>query len=257
MQIGTNGGYSIHPGAEATGVSAYYSVRTAKEFLRAVQDLPIQQVVCTHSHEDHFGAAAALKQQRGLSIRAHAKALPIIAEPPPIKLFQKIFWGKAEPVEAEPLPSTLTVKDKLFDIIETPGHSVDHIVLFEEETGFVWTGDLVVGGLNRALRADYDIWGILHSLQKLQDLELQTIFSASGRVIQEPQNVLTQHIASIEGQATRVQQEYESGQSVKEIAKRIKREAKKSGHSLAWVERITRGYMSSENLVRSLLKLSP
>ncbi|MHA2273672.1 MAG: MBL fold metallo-hydrolase [Candidatus Hodarchaeales archaeon] len=232
-------------------------VRTAKELLTAVRDLPIQQVVCTHSHEDHFGGAAALKQQRGLSIKAHAKALPIMAEPPPIKLFQRVFWGKAPPVEGEPLSSTLTVNDKHFEIIETPGHSMDHIVLFEPETGFAFTGDLVVGGLDRALRADFNIWGILDSLKAIQGLELQTIFSASGRVIQEPQNVLNERITAIEAQATRVQQEYESGQSVKAIAKRIKREAKEKGHSLAWVEMISRGYMSSENLVRSFLKLSP
>ncbi|MHA2371286.1 MAG: hypothetical protein ACXADX_20920, partial [Candidatus Hodarchaeales archaeon] len=72
-----------------------------------------------------------------------------------------------------------------------------------------------------------------------------------------PQNVLNERITAIEAQATRVQQEYESGQSVKAIAKRIKREAKEKGHSLAWVEMISRGYMSSENLVRSFLKLSP
>ncbi|MFW9914792.1 MAG: MBL fold metallo-hydrolase [Candidatus Thorarchaeota archaeon] len=232
-------------------------VRTAKELLTAVRALPIQEVVCTHSHEDHFGGAAALKQQRGLSIKAHAKALPIMADPPAIKLFQKVFWGKAKPVEGEPLSSTLTVNDKHFEIIETPGHSIDHIVLFERETGFAFTGDLVVGGLDRALRADFNIWGILDSLKRIQDLELQTIFSASGRVIQDPQNVLNEHITAIEAQATRVQQEYENGQSVKDIAKRIKREAKERGRSLAWVERISRGYMSSENLVRSFLKLSP
>lgn len=233
--------------------------RTAKELLIAVREIPILQIVCTHAHEDHFGGAGPLKEERGVPVKAHPKALPIMANPREmdLRLFQRQFWGIPEPVKAEPLSDTLEVGDKMFEVIETPGHSPDHIVLYESATGFLFSGDVVVGGLDRSLRADYDIWGILDSLRKLLALDLNVIYSGSGRIIQEPQTVLKGHITSVETQAARVQQEFEDGQSIKIIAKRIKRDAKKRGHSLGWVEKITRGFISTENLVRSFLKLPP
>lgn len=233
--------------------------RTANEILRELRDSPLQKIVCTHSHEDHVGAAGLLKEEKSLPVKAHSKAIPIMADPPVMDLrwFQRQFWGKPQPVEAEALSNTLEIKEKTFEVIETPGHSPDHIVLFERETGFLFSGDAVVGGLDRAIRADFDIWGILNSLRKIRNLESSIIFSGSGRIIQDPQVTLEGHIADIEIQTARVEQEFEEGQSVKAIVKRIQLDAKKNGHNLGWVERLTRGFISTENLVRSLLKLPP
>ncbi|MFX0116478.1 MAG: MBL fold metallo-hydrolase [Candidatus Hodarchaeota archaeon] len=232
--------------------------RTAKELLKAVRDIPIEAIVCTHSHEDHFGAAAALKRERRIPVKAHPKALPIMADPQllSLKWFQRQFWGKPNPVEAEPLSDKLELGEKRFEVIETPGHSPDHVVLFENDSGFLFSGDIVVGGLDRAIRADFDIWGILKSLRKLLDLKPKIIFSGSGKIIEEPQTSLQAHINRIEAQAERVQLEFDEGQPISGIVKRIHREAKKNGHSLGWVERITRGHISTKNLVKSFLGIS-
>jgi len=229
--------------------------RTSREFLWAIQHLSIQEVVITHSHEDHFGAAGNLKVERGFPVKAHPDAIVILAEPQLLKLrwFQRQFWGTPDPIEAEVLGDVLEVENRIFEVIETPGHSPDHIVLFERESGFLFSGDVVVGSLDLAIRADFDIWGILDSLKKLQTLESSIIFSGSGRVIKHPRTVLTGHIARIETQLAKVKDEFENGQSQKEIIARIHREAKKDGHNLRWVELITRKHVSTENLVRSIL----
>ena len=49
-----------------------------------------------------------------------------------------------------------------FQVIYTPGHSPDHICLFEHKHGWLFTGDLFVGGMDRALRVDYDVDRVHH-----------------------------------------------------------------------------------------------
>ena len=53
-----------------------------------------------------------------------------------------------------------------FQVINTPGHSPDHVCLFEPEQGWRFSGDAYIGGQDRALREGYDIHGIIASLKK-------------------------------------------------------------------------------------------
>ncbi len=227
--------------------------KTTKEFLNTVEDLTIEQIVITHSHEDHFGGASLLQKERGIPINAHRLALSSLADPPPIRWFQRFFWGFPQPVKVGPLGSSIKTNSGSFKIIETPGHSPDHVVIFDEINGYLFCGDAVVGGLDRAIREDFNIWGILSSLKKINDLGSNTIFSGSGKIITDPILTLDTHINNIESQIKRVQTEAKKGIPIKKIASRIRKEAKKKGHNLRWVEFITRGYLSPINLVKSIL----
>ena len=43
-------------------------------------------------------------------------------------------------------------------VIHTPGHCSNHLCLYEPNKGWLFTGDLFVGGKDRALRAGNDIF---------------------------------------------------------------------------------------------------
>jgi glyoxylase-like metal-dependent hydrolase (beta-lactamase superfamily II) len=82
-------------------------------------------------------------------------------------------------------------------VIPTPGHSPDHICLFEAQQGWLFSGDAYIGGKDRALRAGYDIHGIIASLKRLSELPVTTIFSGSGTV--RGQGVQASVTRSLEG----------------------------------------------------------
>ena len=65
---------------------------------------PVDQIVNTHSHEDHIGANAQVQALFRCPILAHPDALPILQNPrlQPLQLYRRLFWGWPKPSAGEP-----------------------------------------------------------------------------------------------------------------------------------------------------------
>jgi glyoxylase-like metal-dependent hydrolase (beta-lactamase superfamily II) len=157
---------------------------TARQLTSAIKGWRIEQVVNTHSHEDHVGANAAIQEMFHCPICAHPEALPILEDPrlQPLQPYRRLFWGWPKPSRGEPIGEQVETEQFRFQVIHTPGHSPDHVCLFEPRRGWLFSGDAYIGGQDQALRAGYDIHGIIASLKKLAELPVTTIFSGSGSV---------------------------------------------------------------------------
>jgi glyoxylase-like metal-dependent hydrolase (beta-lactamase superfamily II) len=157
---------------------------TAAEFMVAIKDWRVDRVVNTHSHEDHIGANAGVQAHFQCPILAHPEALPILAEPrrQPLQLYRRLFWGWPQPSRGEPVGQWIQTPRFCFRVLHTPGHSPDHICLFEPDEGWLFSGDAYIGGQDRALREGNDIQGIIRSLKRLAKLPVRTLFPGSGTV---------------------------------------------------------------------------
>jgi glyoxylase-like metal-dependent hydrolase (beta-lactamase superfamily II) len=226
---------------------------TANEMVRALSDIPLVRIVNTHSHEDHVGGNAALQRTRPqLPIFAHPLGIPILVDPRnslPLHPYRRLFWGLPEPSQAQPLAdgSVIETEHYRFSVIYTPGHSPDHLCLYEPDQGWLFTGDLFVGGRERALRADYDIWQIIASLKCIAGLPATWLFPGCARVREDPARALTEKIAYLEMLGEQVLGLHRQGQSLPAIASAM------CGGPMA-VEYITLGHMSRQHLVRSYLR---
>ncbi|HEY70463.1 MAG TPA: MBL fold metallo-hydrolase [Anaerolineae bacterium] len=226
---------------------------TASEFTRQLEDRSIARIVNTHSHEDHIGANASLQRQRsGIQILAHELALPVLADPrekQPIRLYQRVFWGWPEPSAANPVMEgdVIETEHHNFQVLHTPGHSPDHICLYESTQGWIFSGDMFVGGQERALRADYDIWGILASLKRLAGLRASMLFPACARVRSNPKGELLAKIAYLEEKIGRVIELHRRGCSVGAITRQV------FGGPMP-VELITMGNFTRRHMVSSILR---
>jgi glyoxylase-like metal-dependent hydrolase (beta-lactamase superfamily II) len=227
---------------------------SAPELLAYLQDKPLSYLVNTHTHEDHIGANGHLRRMNSeLKILAHPLALPILAEPrlrQPLHPYRRLMWGWPEPSKGEQIADgeMIRMENFSFQVIYTPGHSPDHICLFESDRGWLFSGDLFVGGRDRALSAGADIWGVLASLKKIADLPLSKLYPGSARVRENPGCELREKIAYLEEMGERVLDLYETGWSVNAIARAI------FGGSLL-IEIFTLGHFSRRNLVCSYLRL--
>jgi glyoxylase-like metal-dependent hydrolase (beta-lactamase superfamily II) len=226
---------------------------TASEFVHQLEDQSIFRIVNTHSHEDHIGANAALQRQKGnLEILAHELALPVLADPrekQPILFYQRLFWGWPEPSKANPVieGDVIDTEHHAFQVLHTPGHSLDHICLYEPKQGWIFSGDLFVGGQERALRADYDLWGILASLKRLAGLQSSMLFPACARVRSNPKGELLTKIAYLEEMSARVLELHRGGCSVGTIARQV------FGGPMP-VELVTMGNFTRRHMVSSILR---
>lgn len=181
---------------------------TASELCRFLEGEKVELVVNSHHHEDHVGANAQL-QQRNLPIYAHPLALPLINSRLPLREYQEMVWGYPEPGAVLPLPAELKTGRYTFEVIETPGHSADHISLLEPEKGWCFTGDLFVSEDLKMLRSDEDIDGIIASLEKLLSLPVGelTLFTSLGRIFTGGRRAITaflDHIRDLRDRVTRL-----------------------------------------------------
>jgi glyoxylase-like metal-dependent hydrolase (beta-lactamase superfamily II) len=225
---------------------------SAAELAQALEGSLLTCLVNTHTHEDHIGANGLLQHTRdGLELRAHPLALPVLDDPrrcQPLHPYRKLFWGWPAPSQAQPLADgewieTLNYK---FQALYTPGHSPDHLCLYEAQQGWLFSGDLFVGGRDRALRAGQDIWQTIASLKRMAGLPLQRLFPGSARVRQQPIQELREKIAYYEERGQAVLELHGRGLGINEIARRL------FGGPM-WVELLTLGHFARRNLVLAYL----
>jgi glyoxylase-like metal-dependent hydrolase (beta-lactamase superfamily II) len=224
---------------------------SAAELRQALENEPLVCIANTHTHEDHIGANGLLQRSRGVPVRAHPLALPVLAEPrlrQPLHPYRKLFWGWPSPSQATPLADGETIQTEhyTFQALYTPGHSADHLCLYEAEQGWLFSGDLFVGGRDRALRAGQDIWQTITSLKRMATLPIRQLFPGSARVRQQPAQELGEKIAYYEERGQAVLELRRQGLGVDEIARRL------FGGPM-WVELVTLGHFTRRNLVRAYL----
>lgn len=227
----------------------------APELLASLSNLPLQYLVNTHTHEDHIGANGFLQQQRRpLAILAHPAALAVLADPhsqQPLHPYRRVFWGWPAPSHGEPLADGAVIRTEryAFQIIYTPGHSPDHLCLYEPDQGWLFSGDLFVGGRDRALRAGTDIWGVIASLKRLAALPVEWLFPGSARVRQSPAQELQDKIAFYEALGEQILEYRRRGWSLAQITRAV------CGPPMQ-VEWVTLGHFTRRHLVRAYLRMS-
>ena len=226
---------------------------TVAELLQALKGLPVIHIVNTHTHEDHIGANAALQRQTGAGISLHSSGIPVLAQPREkkrLRPYQRVMWGYPEPSRGTAVGEEIETEKHRFRVVHTPGHSPDHICLYEPEMGWLFTGDTYIGGKDRALRADYNIWQIIASLKSLVRLEPKLLFSGSGSVRNDPQTDLRQKIEYYENIADRVLALHRRGWGYGRIRRSL------FGRELP-LAYLTLGNFSGKNLVRSFVEDQP
>ena len=226
---------------------------SARELAQTLVGTPLTCIVNTHTHEDHIGANGLLQRQRmNLEILAHPLAIPVLADPrreQPLHPYRQFMWGMPEPSRARPLEdgAWIETRDFRLQVFHTPGHSADHICLYEPEHGWLFTGDLFVGGRERALRDDYEIWQIIASLKRIAALPSTIMFPGSARVRENPNQELESKIAYLEELGEKVLELYNKGWNVNAIVRAL------CGKPM-FIEIFTLGNFSRRHLVLSYLR---
>lgn len=114
--------------------------RVGRTFASVVDGLRPRGVVVTHWHEDHAGNAPRLAA-RGLPMRLHPRCDEILRAHPPIGAYRHVVWGQAPPLvgavrDLDPAP---------LQVLALPGHTDDHLVVWEPERRILASGDLFLG----------------------------------------------------------------------------------------------------------------
>jgi glyoxylase-like metal-dependent hydrolase (beta-lactamase superfamily II) len=222
---------------------------TAEELTDFLSSKRITIAVNTHFHEDHIAGNKFLQDRFGLTICAPPLAMDQINKPASLYPYQEEVWGYPVPSQVFPLGTTIRTEKYSFEVLSTPGHDRDHVCLFEPGRRWLFSGDLFIGRKPTVCRPMDDQWQIIEDLKTIRSLNPRLLFPAPSRVILEPCETLESVIAYLESLGRRIEVLYEKGRTVSEIRLEVFGEEDP-------ISKFTQNQFSTENMVRSFLKMN-
>lgn len=189
---------------------------------RFVGEKPLRQVLLTHHHEDHAGNAGAISGYCGAEVFAHADALDPLAHPAPMRLYQRVLFGRPEPCSATALARDIHLDDGSPLIpIHTPGHAQDLVCYFQPERGWLFTGDLYIGTRPRYLREGECVERMLESLRRVLDYPFFTVFCGHRGVVPRGREAIRDKLIYLEYLCGETRRLRTLGYSVRRISKKL------------------------------------
>jgi glyoxylase-like metal-dependent hydrolase (beta-lactamase superfamily II) len=149
--------------------------------------------IVTHGHEDHAGNVEHLAAL-GIPLWLAEATRRRVSAPPPLRLYRRVTWGSPLPLRS---PVSSFVPDRL-QPIATPGHSVDHHVVWDPVTGTVFSGDLFLGVKVRVAHSGEDPRLQVASLRAMLKLGPARLFDAHRGPVPDPGTALGSKIAWME-----------------------------------------------------------
>jgi glyoxylase-like metal-dependent hydrolase (beta-lactamase superfamily II) len=218
----------------------------------AREGLRVEQLVHTHTHEDHVAGDAELHRRYGVVPRAHPLGVGRLwrpERPREVRLYRRLIWGLPESSPGEPLEPVVETDRYRFQVIHTPGHAPDHVVFWAEREGWLFSGDLLLSPRLNRTRSPEDPRQILASMRMVAALPIRQLFCAHAyRVYDGPTPLLAKisywEYIQREASALRAQ-----GYTPAQAAQRL---LGRSGVP----EWISGGELSKRNLVEGLLGVS-
>lgn len=166
---------------------------TAPQLARLLSPLPVRQIAITHAHEDHIGGLALLRRQfPDAQVYAPRQSIPLIEDPQRIQMqwYRRLLWGMPQPVQGvqslDAVEDRLQVGEFTLRVVETPGHSRDHVSYFEPRYRWLFSGDAFIGGREVAWTPETDLFALVSSLRTLASLRPERLFPGSGTVRRTP-----------------------------------------------------------------------
>lgn len=187
------------------------------EFQAFFNEADFDQVMVTHFHEDHVGNAALLEKQYDVPIYIHQMSTHLTELETRVPLYRKQIWGSGEPFTSNPLPCTFQSRNDHWSVIDTPGHTKDHVAFLNESKGILFTGDLFITPKVKVVIIDENILDTLQSLKKIAALQFDEIYCQHAGRLTNPHRMIQMkidYLEEVEGKVLHLQKE---GKDVHEI----------------------------------------
>jgi len=199
----------------------------------------LEQIVLTHHHNDHTGLVDwILEKNPSIKILSHKDTERILKDKHYLEWSSEFFYnlyiefgltkelatmwsnrkGHHDYFQTATVDEVLKEGDFVpglpsFQVIETQGHSQDHISLYSAEEQLLICGDHIIKGVHGGMFLDAPFQGherakpliqYLTNLEKCRKLPAKLTFSGHGPIIEDLNAAIDGHISNIENRVNRV-----------------------------------------------------
>ena len=210
----------------------------------------LDRILLTHHHEDHSGNTAAICRQQTIQAYGHPITIQKMASGFKIQPYQHFIWGRSETFKVLPLDPMVESNNFTIEPVHTPGHSKDHMVYWEKENGWLFSGDLYLGTKIKYFRSDENIIEQIESLKKVLTLDFDTLFCAHNPCLQDGQSKLRQKLQFLEDIVGQIQELKAEGVSQRSIFKKLDPGVDR------WAKLMTMGNVSFVNMLKSAYRMN-
>lgn len=217
-----------------------------EQFKGFFEEVDFEKVVITHAHEDHTGGASYLQQQYGTSIYMNEMSINECMKKANYPFYRKVFWGKRPAFTAEAIGETFESRNASWDVIETPGHSKDHLSFLNCETGQLFTGDLYVTPKTKVILREESIPTIISSLERVLTNDFEEVFCCHAGYVKDGRKALSRKLEYLLEMRDKIQLLREEGLTEKEINEQLFKKYP--------ITRLSLGEWDSKHIVTSVLK---
>jgi glyoxylase-like metal-dependent hydrolase (beta-lactamase superfamily II) len=201
---------------------------TAQQLVRALRPLRVDQIVITHGHEEQIGGLPELRRIfPEARIYASVRTLPYLEDPRRIKLqlYRRLLWGTPQQftnvLTLDAADNQVKTPNYTFRVVETPGHTPDHITLFEPTQRWAFCSDAFAYGRETSWMPEADLFGVISSLRTLDNLRPERLFASGGRVSRTPRPELHEKIGALVRLTREVAKLEATGLSAAEMTARL------------------------------------
>ena len=165
----------------------------------------VSLIISTHTHCDHIGGNHAIQQKSGCDIALHKIGKYFIDTRDDWATWWRYYNQEAEFFDcARALEDgdMITLGPHEFEVIYTPGHAADGIVLYNRRdkilisSDTLWQTDMAVMTLR--VEGSRALFHMLESLQKIEKLEVQMVYPGHGPPFQDMHKAITRSKKRIE-----------------------------------------------------------
>ena len=164
--------------------------RGRRELAAALDVVRPRGAIITHWHEDHAGNVPMLAERR-LPIRMHAACEATLRARPAVGAYRHVVWGQTPRLigplrDLDPAP---------LEVIPLPGHSPDHLGVWDAGRRILVSGDLFLGVKVRVAHRSESPRLLLESLRTAAALEPRVLLDAHRGPVSDATSRLRAKIA--------------------------------------------------------------
>ena len=216
--------------------------------LDALEGSRFRAICCTHNHEDHTGNCAALRAIHRCPVYIRHHRLRYGEGVRRLRPYRAWWWGSPGRFDAEEMPEVITGGRRTLRAVPAPGHSMNHVALWEEATGTVFTGDLFISPGASAVMTQENPYDLVDSLRRVASVEPRLMLTGHGALVEDPGPRLLAKADRVEAAAARAVELHGAGVPERVIARELFSNGRAKDR---WLELMTQGEFSRVNFVRA------